>query len=698
MSVHLAAADRLHADLLRAGTAALLKPSSAVLVGASERFPELATNVQIGAFDGTWGVHPEHASVEGLACVPTIGALPIRPDVAVLAVGHRQLPAAFQQALDAGIRAFVLPGLGSEAGPEAASTTRQVKELADACGAAVLGPNCRGIGLPGRPSGWLATIPESFLPGSVGIVSQSGSIADAFVSLGPRIGFSAVVSCGAELNRDVADFVAEMAADDATRAIGVFVETVRRPVAFTEALRVAAAAGKPVVCLKIGKSEVGRRAALAHTGPIVGSQRAFSALLATHGVIEVQDLPEMIELLEVLSKSTRPAGLRVGAITESGAEAGLLADHAARHGLSLPDLDAGPRDALAAAYPQVAPTNPLDPWALANPVEVYPFGISTLAASGQFDILLGQVDLSRHRGPRYQRWCESVVQALADARARTGVYVAMTTVHNADPPDELARFALENDVAVLRGVSQAMGALAHAAWWSPVHSGEPAEHGAVSARELGIADLTGALSEDVSAAVLERVGVGFAPRGRAATVEEAVAMARDIGYPVVVKIDGPAHKAREGGVVLNVGSDEAVAAAMSAVAGPVLIARQVPAGVEAYCGMVRDPHYGPVYALGYGGSRVETIAPVLATGPLTSTVVDQMVGRAGLTRWSQWLGDAMLALSRLATDCPQIVEVDINPLICNDAGEVTAVDALVVLSDGLQATLPPAQRRRAVSA
>ncbi len=669
-----------------------------MLVGASERFPELATNVQVGAVDGAWGVHPEHASVEGLACIPTISDLPISPDVAVLAVGQHQLLPALQQALDAGIRAFVLPGLGSEAGPEAASTTQQVQQLADARGAAVLGPNCMGIAVPGRPSGWLATIPESFLPGSVGIVSQSGSIADAFVSLGPRIGFSAVVSCGAELNRDVADFVAEMVTDDATRAIGVFVETVRRPAAFAEALRLAAAAGKPVVCLKIGKSEVGRRAALAHTGAIVGSQRAFSALLATHGVIEVQDLPEMIELLEVLSKSARPAGLRIGAITESGAEAGLLADHAARQGFSLPDLDAEPRDALAAAYPQVAPTNPLDPWALANPVEVYPFGISVLAASGQFDILLGQVDLSRHRGARYQRWCESVVQALADARARTGIYVAMTTVHNTDPPDDLARFALEHDVAVLRGVSQAMGALAHAAWWSPVRGGERPEHDEVNSQELGIADLSGALSEDVSAAVLERVGVSFARRGRAATAEEAVAVASEIGYPVVVKIDGPAHKAREGGVVLNVSSDEAVAAAVRTLARPVLVASQVPAGVEAYCGMVRDPHYGPVYALGYGGSRVETIAPVLATGPLTATIVEQMVGRAGLTRWSQRLGDALLALSRLATDCPQIVEIDINPLICSDAGEVTAVDALVVLSDGSQATLPPTQRRRTASA
>lgn len=406
----------------------------------------------------------------------------------------------------------------------------------------------------------------------------------------------------------------------------------------------------------------------------------------------------MIELLEVLSKSARPAGLRIGAITESGAEAGLLADHAARQGFSLPDLDAEPRDALAAAYPQVAPTNPLDPWALANPVEVYPFGISVLAASGQFDILLGQVDLSRHRGARYQRWCESVVQALADARARTGIYVAMTTVHNTDPPDDLARFALEHDVAVLRGVSQAMGALAHAAWWSPVRGGERPEHDEVNSQELGIADLSGALSEDVSAAVLERVGVSFARRGRAATAEEAVAVASEIGYPVVVKIDGPAHKAREGGVVLNVSSDEAVAAAVRTLARPVLVASQVPAGVEAYCGMVRDPHYGPVYALGYGGSRVETIAPVLATGPLTATIVEQMVGRAGLTRWSQRLGDALLALSRLATDCPQIVEIDINPLICSDAGEVTAVDALVVLSDGSQATLPPTQRRRTASA
>ena len=126
-------------------------------------------------------------------------------------------------------------------------------------------------------------MPDTFLPGHVSIVAQSGSIGDAFIACGPRIGFRCVVSCGGEVNRDAADLLAFLAEDEGTRAIGLFLETVRRPAAFEAALERAAGAGKPVVCLKVGRSEAAARATLAHTGALVGSARAFSALSAAGG-------------------------------------------------------------------------------------------------------------------------------------------------------------------------------------------------------------------------------------------------------------------------------------------------------------------------------------------------------------------------------------------------------------------------------
>ena len=165
------------------------------------------------------------------------------------------------------------------------------------------------------------------MPGHVACVAHSGSIAEAFLAAGPRVGFRTVVSAGSELSRDLADFVAFLAADEGTKAIGLFVETIRRPEAFAAALALAAEAGKPVVCLKVGRSQAAARAAFAHSGAVVGSARAFSALLRHHDALEVTDFHELLETLEVLGRKRWPRGLRIAGVSESGGECGLLADH-----------------------------------------------------------------------------------------------------------------------------------------------------------------------------------------------------------------------------------------------------------------------------------------------------------------------------------------------------------------------------------
>jgi len=405
-------------DALRtSGLRAIITPRSVALVGASRRNLQLVANVRRGTAEAV-GIHPSNSEVAGLPCVPSLSALPAPPELAVLAVGPAAIAASMRDALALGVRSFVVPGLGVESGAGGPAAVRELHRIAEDFSAAVLGPNCMGSASPDSPSAWLGTIPASFLPGSVAIVSQSGSIADAFLALGPRYGFSGVVSCGAELNRDAADWVAHFAADPATRVIGLFLETVRRPHVFRRALRVAAEAGKPVVCLKIGRSEQARRAALAHTGAIVGSHAAFSAVLRSHGVLQVDDLPEMIELLGVFSTARRPTGSRIGAVTESGAEAALLGDHAERNGLTFPALPESIQRRLRTDHPLLPTDNPLDPWAIAEPVAAFSTAIEALADAGAYDLLIGQVDLSRHRGETEQTWCGAVVRALADAGHR----------------------------------------------------------------------------------------------------------------------------------------------------------------------------------------------------------------------------------------------------------------------------------------
>jgi acyl-CoA synthetase (NDP forming) len=670
----------LQADpTLRGGVRPLLFPRSVVLVGASDRSygqVEAVRNVLRGGIPA-WGVNPKRDEVLGLACAPRVADLPEVPELAFLLVGHGRVEEAFEEAAAAGVRAFVLPGLGNEAGAEGRPIAERIGARAGELGASVIGPNCMGVALPGTATScWIGTVPDSFVAGHVAVVSHSGSVAEALVSLGPRIGFRCVVSCGGEIARDAADLCAFLAEDEGTRAVGLFLEAVRRPAAFTRALELLAEEEKPVVCLKVGRSQAGARAALTHTGAIVGSERAFSALLRRYGAIEVDDFPALVETLEVLGRTRRPRGLRVTAISESGGEGALLADHGEAAGMPFEPLSTELASQLRSEFPNyLDPGNPLDAWAIDEADRVYPRSLELLAGSGAYDVLLAQIDLSQWRGTAEAEWCAMIVGALADAVEGTGVFPAVASVQTADPPPEVAALARSRDVALLRGSRNAMRALAAVARWKPARP-EPAAGEAVD-----LSDLLGkgALPEYESALVLERYGIPVAARRRASSSEEAASAARDLGFPVVVKADGPAHKAAAGGVVLGLADDQAVSAAAERLGGRVLVARQVEPGPEAFCGLTRDPQYGPVLAVGPGGRAVEALSLAAVTlAPVGLEEARALVADAPGLGDDEALAQTLVALGRLAVDHPEVAAVDVNPLILSANGAV-AVDALVVV-------------------
>jgi acetate---CoA ligase (ADP-forming) len=675
-------------DDLRGGVRPLLFPTSIAIVGASERNLRPIEGALRGDAEVVL-VNPNRPEVAGRPCVPALADAGTPPEAALLLVSHARVVAAVEEALAAGIRALVVPGAGAEAGADGPVVAERIRALADDAGAAVIGPNCMGVARPDGSSTWIGTVPETFVPGRVSLVAQSGSVGEAFLSCGPRIGFRCVVSCGGELNRDAADLVSFLAEDDGTAAIGLFLEAVRRPAAFGRALERAAEAGKPVVCLKVGRSEAGARATLAHTGALVGSARAFSALLRRVGAIEVDDVHDLFETLEVLGRRRRPKGARLAAVSESGGECALLADQAEAAGIPFVPLTKELVDQLTSEFPNfLSPENPLDAWAIDEAAVVYPRTLELLAHSGAYDVLVAQVDLSRFRGADEGSWCELIVRALADAVDGTDVFPAVTSIHTSDPPERISALALERDLPLLRGTGHALTALAAAARLAPrvprLPAGEP----------IDLSDLlrAGSLPEHESAACLERYGVRFAARRRAATPEEAAAATAELGTPVVVKVDGPAHKAAGGGVVLGVESPSAAAAAAEGLGGPVLVARQAPAGVEALCGMTRDPAYGPVLAVGLGGSAVEALGLVaVCLAPVDLELALELVAEApGLGVLAseparEELARTLVALGRLAMEHPEIDACDVNPLVL-DADGAVAVDALVVA--GGQALVP----------
>jgi len=679
--------DRLdEAEGLRGGLASLLAPRSVAIVGASARpgvHEALVANAQRGG-GRVYPVNPSRDEVLGLPCFPSVAELPVLPDLVLLAVGHGRVEQAFEDAVAAGVRTFVLPGLGNEAGADGPPIAEALAARAAEVDAAVLGPNCMGVAVPERPSSWIGTVPETFVPGRVAVVSQSGSIAEAFLALGPRVGFRCVISSGAEAVRDAADFCALLAGDEETGAVGLFLETVRRPPAFGRALELLAEAGKPVACLKVGRSRAGARATLAHTGAIAGSDRAFSAFLRRHGAIEVADFPDLVETLEVLGRRRRPRGPRVAAISESGGEGALLADHGEAAGLPFPPLPEELAGQLSGEFPNFcSPQNPLDAWAIEAVEKVFPRSLELLVRSGAFDIVLAQVDHSQFRGRWEQDWASLIVRSLAAAVEGTDVFAAVTTVQTGDPLPGFAALARELDLSLLRGPGPAMRALANVALLRPPRVYADIVGDPIDISDLALAD--GALPEHESAAILERYGIAFAPRRRARSPEAAATAAAELGFPVAVKVDGPAHKARSGGVALGVASAEEATERAAALGGSVLVARQLPAGPEAFCGFARDGLYGPLLTVGIGGAAVEALSlAAVGLAPLDREaaleLVDEAPGLAALASppAREALAAVLVSLGRLALDHPEVAEADVNPLVLSADGAV-AVDALVVI-------------------
>jgi acyl-CoA synthetase (NDP forming) len=371
--------------------------------------------------------------------------------------------------------------------------------------------------------------------------------------------------------------------------------------------------------------------------------------------------------------------VRIGGISESGGECALLADQAEAAGIPFAPLPAELSARLQAEFPNyLAPGNPLDAWAVEDANVVYPRSLELLAESGAFDVLVAQADLSQFRDETNDDWCELTLRTLAGLRERTGVYVAATTVHSADPPRRFQELSGELALPLLRGPRNAMLALARAA---RVRTLSSRGDGSTTPDVADLLEVDGPLAEHESALVLERLGIRFPPRVRAATPEEAAAAARELGPPVVLKLDGPAHKSRAGGVVLGVGSPDEAEDAARRLAAPVLVAKEIAGGVEVLCGMTRDPDYGPVLAVGTGGVRVEERGDLALTlAPFDLDHAAALVEEARVEDESGDVARTLVALGRLALAYPQIESIDVNPLIVTSDDGAIAVDALVVVT------------------
>jgi acyl-CoA synthetase (NDP forming) len=375
---------------------ALFRPKSIAVIGASDK-PTIGRRLiasldRIGFTGPIFPINPNYSSVAGRQCYSSVAELPEAPDVAVFCVGHARVLDAVLATAERGVRgAVIYDGGFAERGEDGRRLQTRIEGICRDAGIALCGPNCMGVLSPHhRSTTYLQELRDpAGLAGNVGIVSQSGAICISLLTDIRRFGFSHVVSSGNEAVLTAADYLEYLVDDPQTEVIGSFIETVRSPDRFIAALDRAAARGKPVVALKVGRTERTRRAVTTHTGGVAGEPGFVSELLRAHRAIEVSDLVEFTEVLAACQGAKRPAGRRIGVITSSGGLAELILDIAASADLLLPPLSAAAKAEIESRIGFVTGDgNPLDAWGNGTFVANLPHALGVFERSQDHDIVV----------------------------------------------------------------------------------------------------------------------------------------------------------------------------------------------------------------------------------------------------------------------------------------------------------------------
>lgn len=701
---------RIPVDDRAAGTSidALLRPRSIAIVGASPRSYVgwvLCENLRSLGFDGdVLPINPRYDEILGWRCFPSLDDVPVCPDLVVAAIGFGLVPELLRAAGRRGVPAAVVPGGGfTETGPDAHRIQAELASVAAEFGMAVCGPNCMGVISPGDgAAAYIGTIPPSLLPGRVALVAQSGSVVEAAVNMGPRVGFSRLISCGNEAVTTVGGYLRWLARDDATGSVTLFIEGFRDPSGFVVGARALREAGKPLAVLQAGRTAESAAAIAAHSGSLAGTEEVVTGLLRQLGAIVVDDLDEMFEAAELLGHGRLPTGRRILAVTDSGGEANLVRDIAATAGLELPAPSEALRTRVQARWPNFSYIgNPIDPWGVDHDYRSLYGEILEAMAIEDVDVLAVVLDkVTPWAGENEVELGVAAADALiaADRVAGGRRLPVFLTAHSTGPAAAIVRDRLrEARIPLLHGLRAAMAALRRARSWCEWRPRTP-----LPAREpvpLPLPPGDSVLPERESRDVLAAYGIPVVPSMFAATPGEAADAAASLGCPVAVKADalGTAHKAASGLVRLGVASPPAARAAFHEVTGNAaraglrtrgVLVQATASGVELICGMRRDPVFGPVVLVGLGGTMTEVFHDVaVRVCPPGREDLQDMVDQCSVGRLLDAAGaprgpviDVLASLAAIAAHHPRIREIDVNPLFASAAGALGA-DALVVVGD-----------------
>ncbi|KWV46282.1 acetyl-CoA synthetase [Bradyrhizobium macuxiense] len=702
---------------------AMLHPRNIVLVGATDKpgnYAERIWNnlIKYKYAGGLFPINAKREAIWGVTCYKDFASLPERPDHVLVLVPARFAVQVIRDAAAAGARSatIVTSGFSELQDEESQRLAVELKQAIKETGLAVTGPNCLGNLSAGE--NLFTNIDDRIVtmePGAVAVAGQSGAIVMAIrQALEDRgVGVGYMVTTGNEAGLETPDLMAYFAADPSIRVIVVYLEGVRNTKGFRDACKAARAAGKPVIALKLGASEGGRAAAMAHTGALAGSIETFDAISTREGVIRVRGLDELIETTECFVHADPPKGNRLAAVSLSGGKRGLLIDAFYSAGLNFAPLSPNASEQLAKMLgPGSIVGNPLDAGfaAVVDP-SVYMKSIEIMIDDPDTDIVIIDAELPKAPHELRERNLRIVNDMAAQAN-KPVIYISAMSIGFTEFTKGLRKTL--PDIAVLQGLDRAVGAIKSLIEYAGLRKEVPdivssskASARALLEKSLKAANGAAALDEVASKTLLKAYGIPISKEEVAQTAAEAVKIAKTIGFPVVAKVVSPdiLHKSDIGGVVLNLNSAAEVKKAFNDITVRVkklkgkpklegiLIAQQVKADLELVVGASLDAEMGPVVLFGTGGVDIELMKDVaLAGAPLDAAEAKELIARtkAGVKlkgyRGKPALHEAsavkaLVGLSNLMADAGnRIASIDVNPFLINTKLGV-AVDGLIVLNN-----------------
>lgn len=705
----------------------LLKPKSVAIVGCSSNLSKLSGRPLKALLERDYAgkifpVNPKYDEIAGVQCYPSVAEIPEPVDVVMVLVPAARVEAVVEECAENGVKSVIIFSSGfAELGEDGSKIQKKIGEISHRVNMPVLGPNCLGsINLVDSiPLTFAAITDEDELrPGRLALVSQSGAMASYTLGTAQeaKIGFSYWVTTGNEASLEASAVARHLLRSDDVSGVLLYLEEARDPEGLVEAGRLAGEMGKPLICLKVGRTQTGKRAAMSHTGSIAGADEEYDAAFKKAGIVRANHVEELFDLGIVLSDAWKPKGKRVATVSLSGGGGILLADRCEDLGLEVPELSAETQVKLAEVVPEFgAVGNPVDLTAelVASP-GMLKTALNIIESAPEVDAVVILLGLQKKNAGSLAK---DIADVVSQARKNNGKPIIVSWMA---PPREAVEICRESRVPLLYDGVRAVNSLANLVDMPTATEKETA----LSSKEASqiqsdmqslLSNIKGkesneniALTEYQSKQFLARYGLSVPKGAVAQTAEAAARIAAKIGYPVVAKVSSTdiLHKSDARAVRVGINSDVEMQNSFNeimensrqynpdAFIDGVLVEEMVSSDtVETIVGLRWSEQFGPTIMFGMGGVFVELLKDVnLRVAPVNEEVALEMV--EGLKTSKLFYGfrgsekrdvkaavDAIIAISRVGAALgPNLSELDINPLFILPQGQgVMAGDALMVV-------------------